>query len=71
VAGPEASSPGDPRHEQIRASKRTRGIGRRGLLHPVELSLHRGEVVGVGGLLRSALRPSAARVSALRAPRAA
>jgi len=31
----------------------TRGLGRRGQLQPVDVSLHRGEVVGVGGLLGS------------------
>jgi simple sugar transport system ATP-binding protein len=30
-----------------------RGLGRRGHLQPVDLALHRGEVVGVGGLLGS------------------
>jgi simple sugar transport system ATP-binding protein len=30
-----------------------RGIGRRGQLNPVDVTLHRGEVVGVGGLLGS------------------
>jgi monosaccharide-transporting ATPase len=30
-----------------------RGIGRRGALHPVDVTLRRGEVVGVGGLLGS------------------
>jgi galactofuranose transport system ATP-binding protein len=30
-----------------------RGIGRRGTLHPVDVTLKRGEVVGVGGLLGS------------------
>ena len=30
-----------------------RGIGRRGQLNPVDVALHRGEVVGVGGLLGS------------------
>ena len=30
-----------------------RGVGRRGQLNPVDVALHRGEVVGVGGLLGS------------------
>jgi len=30
-----------------------RGVGRRGQLNPVDVTLHRGEVVGVGGLLGS------------------
>jgi simple sugar transport system ATP-binding protein len=45
----EAAAPARGTTPALQAS----GVGRRGMLHPVDVSLHRGEVVGVGGLLGS------------------
>src|SRR5262245_38357104 len=45
----EAAAPARGTTPALQAS----GLGRRGMLHPVDVSLHRGEVVGVGGLLGS------------------
>ncbi|HEU5296539.1 MAG TPA: sugar ABC transporter ATP-binding protein [Burkholderiaceae bacterium] len=45
----EAAAPSTDATPALQAS----GLGRRGTLHPVDLSLRRGEVVGVGGLLGS------------------
>ena len=47
---PGASVPGGPDKAPLLEAQ---ALGRRGLLRPLDLTLHRGEVVGVGGLLGS------------------
>ncbi|HEX7157315.1 MAG TPA: sugar ABC transporter ATP-binding protein [Burkholderiaceae bacterium] len=47
---PPTAAPGDEAAAPLLVA---RGLGRRGLLHPTDLTLRRGEVTGVGGLLGS------------------
>ena len=61
---PEAAAAASGNTPALQAS----GIARRGLLHPVDLSLHRGEVVGVGGLLGSGRTELARLLFALERP---